>query len=339
MSHMLSEALEAPDRVAALLANDAKLYETLAARLKDVAPSVVLSVARGSSDHAAAYGLYLIMRRLGTIAASLPPSLLSVYDAPLKASRAAAFAVSQSGRSPDVVEPLRTLREKGAVTAAFVNKVNSPLADVAEFVVPLHADTELSVAATKSVLCSLVAQARLIANVADDQALLTELNTLPMLMRKAAGTDWREALPILAPADKLMVVGRGPGFPIALEMALKFKEVTGIQAEAFSGAEIKHGPMALVGEGYPLLILALPGPAEESLLSLATEMKGRGAAVVVIGNPDRWPDALPLTTSGDTDLDPILALQGFYPLVEAIARQRGRDPDSPPHLNKVTLTV
>jgi glucosamine--fructose-6-phosphate aminotransferase (isomerizing) len=336
---MLTECREAPDRVADLLTRDAEIYAAVTARLRDLSPKVLLSIARGSSDHAAAYGLYLLMRRLGIVGASVPPSLLSLYGAPLQAQGLAAFSVSQSGRSPDVVEPMRILRSRGALTYSFLNRTDSPMSAAVEYVFPLHAGLEQSVAATKSVLCSLVAQARLIAGLGYDQVLQARLNDLPHYLARAAAADWSAAVPVLSAAEKLMVVGRGPGFPISLEMALKFKEVTGIQAEAFSGAEIKHGPMAIIGEGYPLLILALPGPAEQSLLALASEMTERGASVVVAGNPSLWRGALPVATCGDTDLDPVLALQSFYPLVEAIAQARGRNPDAPPFLRKETLTV
>jgi glucosamine--fructose-6-phosphate aminotransferase (isomerizing) len=143
---------------------------------------------------------------------------------------------------------------------------------------------------------------------------------------------------VLAGADRLFVIGRGTGLAVAMEAALKLKETCGIQAEAFSGAEVKHGPMALVHKGYPLLVFAPRGPAQAGLLSLADEMRGRGARVLLAA-PDGTPGAeLPITSTGNEDLDPISMVQSFYPMVEALARARGFDPDQPPHLAKVTRT-
>jgi len=153
--------------------------------------------------------------------------------------------------------------------------------------------------------------------------------------RRAA--DWRSALPVLAGADRLFVIGRGPGLAVAMEAALKLKETCGMQAEAFSGAELRHGPMALVEEGYPLLIFAPRGPAQAGLLELARDMRqrGRGSCWRHRPGPRRRVAA---GAGGHEDLDPIAIVQAFYPMVEQLARQRGHDPDAPRHLAKVTRT-
>jgi glucosamine--fructose-6-phosphate aminotransferase (isomerizing) len=123
-----------------------------------------------------------------------------------------------------------------------------------------------------------------------------------------------------------------------MEAALKFKETCGIKAEAFSGAEIQHGPMALIDEGYPLLLFAPRGPAQAGLLELAAAMRARGARVLLAGPPGTPDAVLPLVESSVPELDAVCAIQSFYPMVEALARARGNDPDSPPHLRKVTRT-
>ena len=152
---------------------------------------------------------------------------------------------------------------------------------------PLNAGKELSVAATKSFITSLVAGARLVAQWQNDPELLEGLAALPEALDTAGRADWSAAIDVLAPARNIMVVGRGISFPIALESALKFKETSALQAEAFSGAEIKHGPMALIEEGYPLLIYATRGPTQDGLIKLATEMRGRGARVLLDIRPAR----------------------------------------------------
>jgi len=340
-SKMRAEALQAPSTVARLLAADHGAVQALARSLCDTPPQALLTVARGSSDHAAAYMAYLVMARLGRLVTSLPMSLVTLYPARLRCEGLVSLAFSQSGQSPDLVAPTRYFREGGARTVAFVNDAQSPLATASEWVLPLHAGVEMSVAATKSYIAQLVCGARLVAQWQaedGDRNLLDALQSLPDALHAAAQCDWQAAVPALVNADRLYVISRGTGLPVAMEAALKFKETCGIQAEAFSGAELRHGPMALVDPGYPLLVLAPRGPAQPGLLALAADMRARGARVLLAA-PAGTPGAeLPLAPTGHEDLDPIAVAQSFYPMVEALSRARGLDPDAPPHLAKVTRT-
>lgn len=337
-SQMLKEACASSERVAEQLTQERERYAGLGAHLRDHPPSSVLTVARGSSDHAANYAAYLIMARLGRIVASLPMSLVTLNKAPLLAKDALAIAISQSGQSPDVVEPISYFRAGGATTVALVNDAASPLANAAELTMPLHAGPELSVAATKSFITSLVAGARLAGHWQNDAAFLSAIEQLPEALHAATQLDWSAALDVLVPAQRIMVVGRGISFPVALESALKFKETSVIQAEAFSGAEIKHGPMALIHDGYPLLIFATRGPAQEGLIKLAEEMRGRGANVLLAAPDNIRERNLTLPVAGTPDLDPIAAIQAFYVMAAQLSVARGLNPDQPRHLSKVTKT-
>jgi glucosamine--fructose-6-phosphate aminotransferase (isomerizing) len=338
MSRMLDEAREAPEAVARQLAQDRERWRAFGGRLRADPPVSLLTLARGSSDHAAHYAAYLVMARLGRLVTSMPMSLLTLYQSEIRCDGLASFAFSQSGQSPDLETPTQYFRHCRALTCAFVNEPESPLARAAEWVCPLHAGAERSVAATKSFIAQLVAGARLVASWQDDAALAAALEELPEALRRAVHTDWSAAVAALRDADRLFVVGRGLGLPAAMEAALKFKETCGIQAEAFSGAEIQHGPMALIEEGYPLLVFAPRGPAQPGLLQLAEAMRTRGARVLLAA-PAGTPQAdLVLVESRVEELDPVCAIQSFYPMVEALARARGNDPDSPPHLKKVTRT-
>jgi glucosamine--fructose-6-phosphate aminotransferase (isomerizing) len=335
---MREEALQAAEVCARQMAADGARVAALASALREAPPTALLTIARGSSDHAAAYMAYLVMARLGRPVTSLPMSLVTLYQSPLQGRGVAAFAFSQSGRSPDLVAPTRLLREGGARTVALVNDADSPLAQAAEWVLPLHAGPERSVAATKSYIAQLVAGGRLVAAWQQDDHLLAALHQLPEVLRRAAALDWSPAVEALRGAERLYVIGRGTGLPIAQEAALKFKETCGLHAEAYSSAEVQHGPMALVGPGFPMLVLAPRGPAQAGVLEMAQAMRARGARVLLAA-PDGTPGAdLPLATTGDADLDPLAAIQSFYPMVEALARARGLDPDQPPHLAKVTCT-
>ena len=335
---MLAETREAPAAVARQMAHDAPQYNDFAALLRACPPQSMLTVARGSSDHAAHFMAYLIMARLGRLVTSLPMSLITLYQSPIHCTGLVSMAFSQSGQSPDLVTPMRFFSEGGARTAAFVNDPDSPLARAAQWVFPLHAGAETSVAATKSFIAQLAAGARLVSAWQEDLALHAALTALPDTLTRAANADWSLAVQTLRDAERLFVIGRGTGLPVAKEAALKFKETCGIQAEAFSAAEVQHGPMALIGDGYPLLIFAPRGPAQAGLVALAAEMRARGARVLLAASSTTPGADLPLIETASIDLDPISAIQSFYPMVEALARERGRDPDQPPNLAKVTRT-
>ena len=337
-THMLAEAREASESIARQLAHDSEQYSAFGAMLRKQPPTSALTIARGSSDHAAHFMSYLIMARMGRLVTSLPMSLITLYQSQMVCDGLVSMAFSQSGQSPDLVAPTRFFREGGAITAAFVNAPQSPLADAAQWVFPLHAGVEKSVAATKSFIAQLVAGARTVAAWQDDASLQAALSALPQALQRAAHQDWSAGVELLQGADRLFVIGRGTGQAIAMEAALKFKETCGIQAEAFSGAEVKHGPMALIDEGYPLLIFAPRGPAQAGLLLLAEEMRARGARILLAAPAGTPGVNLPVVDTESVDLDPISVIQSFYPMVEALARSRGRNPDEPRYLNKVTRT-
>jgi glucosamine--fructose-6-phosphate aminotransferase (isomerizing) len=338
-SLMHEEACDAGECVARQLQRDEERYGDLAAWLGRHPPRAAVTLARGSSDHAAGFLSYLCAARGGHLVTSLSMSLLTLYRAPISAKGLLAIAVSQSGQSPDLRLPIEQLRAQGATTVALVNDEASPLAAAAEWVIPLHAGAERSVAATKSFICTLVASARFAAHWTGDLQLVRAVRELPESLRAAARQDWSPAVGVLQDAQRIMVIGRGTGLAIAAEAALKFKETCGIQAEAFSSAEVKHGPMALVDSGYPMLVFAPRGPAQADTLSLAREMRQRGAAVLLAAPADVEDRQLTLATTAAPDLDPIAAIQSFYLMVESLARARGHDPDKPRHLRKVTTTL
>ncbi len=334
---MFREAAEAADVVAAQLAANRGVLSSLAEELQRGPPPFVATCARGSSDHAATYAKALLETRLGVVTSSLSPSVGSVYATPQRMRGALFIAISQSGRSPDLLRNVEAAREAGARVVALVNVADSPLAAMADVVVPLHAGPERSVAATKSFLASLSAILQLGALWSGDAALLEALERLPEAMRKAWACDWSQAVEGLAPARNLFVISRGLGLAAAQEAALKFKETCGLHAEAYSSAEVKHGPMALVGPGFPVLVLAQPDATQAGTQALADEFRERGAQVWLALNGGRG--NLPVADAPHPACAPLLLVQSFYRMVNALALARGHDPDQPPHLNKVTETV
>lgn len=338
-SLMLSEALEAPQAVARLLEENASLCRELGVRLRKTPPAFAVTCARGSSDNAATYAKYLLELRLGTITASVGPSVRSVYSAAPNVRGALFLAISQSGRSPDLLQLAEAARAGRAFSLALVNDSASPLAEICEFVLPLHAGPERSVAATKSWICSLAAILQFAAHWSEDRQLLDALDRLPEALARAAGQDWSPAAQPLAKAEDLYVVSRGIGLALAQEAALKLKETCGIHAEALSAAELMHGPLTLAGPGFPVLVFGQHDEAYQSVADLIAALTARGVPVTAAGSAPGGGLALPSDPSLNPFVTPIALIQSFYPLVEVVARMRGRDPDHPPHLKKVTETV
>ena len=337
---MLAEALEAPAAVARQLAANAPLCRAIGERLRAEPPRFVATGARGSSDTAASFAKYLIEIRLGLATASLGPSICSVYGVRPKLADALFLAVSQSGRSPDLLSLAAAARAGGAATLALVNETQSPLAAACEWHLPLLAGPERSVAATKSWIASLAAILQLVACWSEDDTLLAATSRLPDDLAAAAAADWSEAAGLLDQSGDVFVVGRGPGYAAAQEIALKLKETAGLHAEAYSAAELMHGPMTLAGRNFPVLALSQEDAALPGMVELVELLLARQVPVVAVGPAAcKGAIALPLAAGLHPFAAPIAMVQSFYPLVERIARERGRDPDRPPHLSKVTETT
>jgi glucosamine--fructose-6-phosphate aminotransferase (isomerizing) len=335
---MYCEAQQAPAVVRQQVAANAERLDRLGERLRQLAPRAVVTAARGSSDHAATFAKYLIETRLNILTSSAAPSVTSVYDSTPDLAGTVFLAISQSGASPDLLATVRGARNAGALVVALVNAESSPLAQTADFTVPLCAGIERSVAATKSYIASLSAIVQLVASWARDTALLTALNGAPALLERAWTLDWSAAVTRLHSAADLYVIGRGLGLGVAQEAALKFKETCGLHAEAVSSAEVRHGPMALIRAGFPVLMFAQNDETRSGIESLATELAARRADVLFAGS--QVPRAITLPTqSANPVIEPMLIVQSFYRMVNALALARGRNPDQPPYLNKVTETV
>jgi len=337
-TRMFSEIGEAAAAIARQREANAPTLATLARDLRATPPRFVVTAARGSSDNAATYAKYLIETQLGLATASAAPSIHSVYAAQPNFADALFLAISQSGRSPDLLRQAEAAKRSGARVVALVNVADAPLAQLADTVLPLHAGPELSVAATKSYLCSLAAIADLVAHWSADDALDRALGALPRELGGADAFDWSALVGDLADARNLFVVGRGLGLSAAQEAALKLKETCGLHAEAFSAAEVQHGPMALVERDFPVLFFTQDDDTLASTLDVAARFRERGARVR-IARADTHAGDLPFAPTPHPACAPIAAVHAFYYAANALAVRRGRDPDVPPHLRKVTETV
>ena len=335
---MFREAAESADVVRRQIAANAVDIARIGATLRAMSPRAVVTYARGSSDHASTYAKYVIEAYTKTVTSSGAPSLSSVYDAAPDLRGVLFIAISQSGKSPDLLAAVAHARSSGAYVLALCNSPQSPLATSADALVPLHAGAETSVAATKSFIASLSAIIHVLASWTQERSLSTALHGTPELLARAWECDWSPALQPLLDTLNLYVIGRGFGLGVAQEAALKFKETCALHAESFSSAEVKHGPMALVKAGFPVLMLSQSDETRSGMDALAKDFIARGARVMLAGIDSPGAVMLP-TVRAHAVIEPLLLAQSFYRFVNALSVARGLNPDRPPHLHKVTETV
>ena len=339
-SLMAAEIAEQPAMLARILAESDSRLSTVVRALRDRPPRFVLFIARGTSDHAALYAKYLVETRLGLAAGLASPSTMTVYDSRPDLRDVLCIAVSQSGGSPDLLEPLTRARSGGAMTLAVTNAPESPLAQAAEFHLDILAGPERAVAATKTYTAELLTLYLLIEGLASggaDPAYLPE--------RAATVLALEGEIEVLARryrfADQLVVTARGYNYATARETALKLMETSYIVANAFSGADLLHGPMAMIHRGFPVLAIVSPGPGSSALRPVLQRLREIGADTLVVGDAlatGLGTVGLTLPDLGPEALSPILAILPMQQFAFHLARQRGLDPDEPRGLQKVTET-
>lgn len=338
-STMAREIAEIPQAAERFLSLSADALDRTATALASLDPQVVVTVARGSSDHAATYLKYAIELVSGVPVASVGPSVVSVYGRELRLKGALCVGISQSGRSPDIVETMQAARRGGALTLAITNDAASPMAGVTDHCLPLRAGVEASVAATKTFVISVLAGLALLARWRQDAALQQAVDRSPAAFDAALMLDWSPLVDSLVPASSAYILGRGPALAIADETALKLKETCGLHAEAHSAAEVLHGPAALARVGFPALALTVQDAARDGTFRTAAQLAGQGAEVFVTGEGAGGAvRALPSVPPLHPLLDPLVLTVAVYAMAERLARMRGQDPDHPHHLQKVTET-
>ncbi len=335
---MAQEIREAPEAVSRQQQALLQPIAELAARLKGHPPQIVVTCARGSSAHAATFGKHLIERYLGVPVAAAAPSIASVYGGRLHLKDQLFLAISQSGSSADLIEMAASARASGALTVCIVNATDSPLADLCEIVLPMSAGPELSVAATKTFVTTLAALLRLTAAWSGNADMSAAIERLPERLAAASGLDWSMALSALAGAASLVTIGRGPTLAIAREAALKLKETCNLHAEAFSGAEFLHGPVALVSSSYPILMFNPTDAAAKGMRQLAANLRMKGTALYTTDPDEEATGHLPVLPPGNPEADAICLIQSFYVMAVQLAERLGTDVDRPRHLRKVTST-
>jgi glucosamine--fructose-6-phosphate aminotransferase (isomerizing) len=335
---MAQEIREAPSAIARQEALLAGPVAELATRLAFRPPQVVVTCARGSSAHAATFGKHLIERYLGIPVAAAAPNIASVYGGRLQLRNQLFLAISQSGSSDDLIEQTMGARASGALTVAIVNATGSPLAAECDIVLPMGAGPELSVAATKTFVATLAALARLTAQWTGNAQLKGALERLPQRLAASSDLDWSAALGALAGAVSTITIGRGPTLAIAREASLKLKETCNVHAEAFSGAEFLHGPVALVSSSYPILVFMPTDAAADGMRLLAANLRQKGSALFIAEAGAATAGRLPTLDPDHPETDAICLIQSFYGMAVSLAHRIGTDVDRPRHLQKITRT-
>lgn len=337
-SQMRREIREIPEAVERLLSAPEAVLAAAEA-IRELDPAFAVTVARGSSDHACTYLKYISELTLGLPVASVGPSVASIYGAKLRLNGALCISVSQSGKSPDIVELARTAQRDGAATVAITNNPHSPLADVSDFTLDIHAGPERSVAATKTFVTSIVAGLMLLSEWKQDDELRRAVRRLPDLLDGATRTDWSEVYDSIGLDHSLFTLGRGPAWAISNEAALKFKETCQLHAESYSSAEVLHGPVSIVDEGFPVLCFAAADAAESAVTEIADNLAAKGANVFVTSALAQRARKAEYIRTAHPLTDPVSLIVSFYAMVEQFATRLGIDPDAPRHLQKVTETI
>ncbi|HYQ40465.1 MAG TPA: SIS domain-containing protein [Polyangiaceae bacterium] len=343
-THFQREISEQPRVIERLLREGRDAAEATARAIRRFGPEWVMLAARGSSDNAARYAQYLFgaHNRLGVGLAV--PSLFTLYGSPPRLSRTLTIGISQSGQSPDIVSVLREARAQGAITLAVSNEPESPLAQTAEYQLPLLAGPELAVAATKTYTAQLFALAMLSAALEGNPQRWTELSRVPEWLDEtiARNTDLESPVNEFRAARQLIVLGRGFNYSTAFELALKLKETSYLLAEPYSVADLLHGPVALIERDFPVILIAPSGRSLVDVPNLLSLLEERGACVLAISNAPEVLSRVPLQLQLPADLpewlSPIVSVVPGQLFAGALAIGSGQNPDRPRGLAKVTLT-
>ena len=332
---MAREIREIPTTAERLLAERDSII-TVANRIRQADPRVVVISGRGSSANAGTLLRYLFEARAGLLVSTSAPSVMTTYGQSIDMRNAVFIVISQSGRSPDLVMGAQSARKNGALTIAIVNDLTSPLALACELPLPMGAGLERSVAATKSVVLSMVTSVQLVASLTSDDELNEKIKRLPQRFSDALACDWSQWSSSLAAARAAFVVGRGFGLGPAREIGLKVTETMRLPTLSYSAAEVMHGPLACASAEIPFLVLRQNDGSSAMVDALIAELRVRKLNVFSAGDPT---GVLPWIGNDDPICDAITMLLPAYATIEQAARARGFDPDNPPNLSKITETM
>ena len=342
---MHSEILEQPHRLEALLRTQRSHVQQIAGIIRQHSIRFIFLAARGTSDNAGRYANYLWGARNGLPMALATPSLFTYYQQPPVLNGALVVAISQSGKSPDVISVLEEGKRQGCLTLAITNSPESPLAQAADIILDIMAGKETAVAATKTYTAELMAVAMLSASLQESESAWQELEAIAGWASQVLALD--ESIASLAQRycymQRCVVLGRGFNYATAFEWALKLKEMTYVTAEPYSSADFLHGPIAIVEHGFPILAVAAQGKVFPSMLEvLEMVRRERGAELLVISDSEvalrLAQSPIPLPGGIPEWLSPLISILPGQLFSYHLTLVKGYDPQAPRSLNKVTQT-
>ncbi|MER5180471.1 SIS domain-containing protein [Streptomyces sp. NPDC002896] len=339
---MSREMAEQPEVLRRILESGAPRIREVAEQVAARKPRFVLLTARGTSDNAALYAKYLLEIRLGIPCGLTSMSTTTAYGARPDLTDVLVVTVSQSGGSPDLVASTKAAREAGAITVAVTNNPDSALAAVSEYHIDIMAGPEKALPATKTYTASLLALYLFVEGLRGGDG--SAAKPLPDLAEKLL--ERHDEVRALASryrfAERMVITSRGYGYPTAKEAALKLMETSYIPALSYSGADLLHGPLAMVDNISPVIAVVTDGKGGEALQPVLDRLRGRGADLVVIGPRTQVEQAsagFVLPTEGVAEeVQPILEIIPLQLLAYEVTIARGQDPDAPRALAKVTET-
>ena len=336
-SLVLSEALSIPERINFFASNDKNNYKEIAKLISDKKIDYIVTVARGTSDCAALYASYMFAKYLGLPTYSMPPSIITIEKSKFEFSRALVIIISQSGMSEDLIECENMSKKMGATTLLISNNDNSPISNNANFFYNINAGSEISVAATKSFVLTLMIILKMIFITLGQNNINKHVELVGEKLINESHNQWDPNI-INQSINVGYIISRGVGFAISNEISLKFKELCQEMIEPFSSAEVMHGPKSLIQNSFKLFVLGMNDISGQTVYNDVSELKNYTNLVYKISSNENVKSDFFYPSNKILELDSVILMSKFYPWIIRYTIKKGLNPDKPRYLTKVTQT-
>ena len=344
MTKMLTEIYEQPDIISKVLSASKDKIQGLVTELKQRDINNVVIAARGTSDHAGIYAKYLIEYSLGIPVSLAAPSILTVYSRKIDYSKSLVIGISQSGKALDALEVIKHAHSQNAVTIGITNFADSPIGNEAKYHLFTDAGLESSVAATKTFTAQMAVIALLAGIWADNTTILNALNKLPDGIRSILNREKQieQTAQKYTYCEDCFILSRGLNYPIALEAALKLQETSYMHAQGYSISDFHHGPFAMIGDHTPVIVFAPEGPTFKDSVEMIDKLQKANAEIILVSNNkellNRINISFEIPDIQDDTITPFFNVVFAQLFACKLALAKGRNPDSPRGLNKITIT-
>ena len=333
----LEESLSVSEKIENFIKEDKNCYKDIKNIISNQKIQYIVTLARGTSDCAATFSSYLFAKSLGLPTYSLPPSIITLENSKFDFSQALVIVITQSGLSEDLLECESRCRSMGAKTLVISNNLNSPILKKANYFFNINAGKEMGIAATKTFILTLLCIIKLISTIIENKKLIYKINDLPKILFKEQENLWDENI---LNKDILsgFILSRGIGYALSTEISLKFKELCQEQIEPFSSAEVMHGPKSLIGENFKIFTISMIGKSGLHIDKSLKVIKEKANFVYSIGPNDASKYSMTYNSTDFTELDSLIIMSKFYPLIIKYSIIKGLDPDKPRYLKKLVST-